>query len=108
MRRLRNNHFVIGLEGNTEKREYVLRKYTISSVSFARSPQLNAASHFESIMSSAIEVFKTELDGEAESERLRVNFEFLRLMLWWLDNQPEDCVTRSAKNARPGCTFESG
>ena len=108
MRRLRNNHFVIGLEKNTEKREYVLRRYTISSVSFARSSKLNAASHFESIMSSAIEIFKTELDGEGESERLRVNFEFLRLMLWWLDNQPEDCVTRSAQNARPGCTFESG
>lgn len=99
MRRLRNNHFVIGFKKTNEQREYVLRKFTLSSVAFVQNSKPTAESHFESMMSSAIEVFKTELDGEGEAERLRVNFEFLRLMLWWLDNQPEDCVTRSAENA---------
>lgn len=44
---------------------------------------------FVALFNDAIEQFKNDLSGESEVERLRVNFEFLRLMLWWHGKRPE-------------------
>ncbi|MBM3380913.1 MAG: hypothetical protein FJY29_00520 [Betaproteobacteria bacterium] len=100
MRRLRRNVFQIRDADGLSGREYILSKYDFEKAMSA--PMQHASSDdtaFLSLMNSVMEIFRTQFKVENDLERLRVNFEFLRLMLWWLDNQPEDCTTRSARNA---------
>ncbi|MEN9530364.1 MAG: UvrABC system protein [Pseudomonadota bacterium] len=100
MRRLRRNVFQVRDCGVDSGREYILSKYCIESVVSSGEQKISTSNDlFMGLMNSVIEIFKSQFKGENDLERLRVNFEFLRLMLWWLDNQPEECATRSAKNA---------
>ncbi len=99
MRRLRCNTFFIRGEGVRSGREYILSKYSLKRAVAVGTQQTPEEDVFLGLMNAAMEIFQSLFNGENDLERLRVNFEFLRLMLWWLDNQPEECATRSARNA---------
>lgn len=98
MRHLRANRFVIGCSDSGLEREYVLRQYTLIELALKPGCLNSDSASFAELMRLAIDLFKSEMTGLSQSERLRVNFEFLRLMLWWLEHQPEECLTRSARN----------
>lgn len=96
VRRYRMTTFVLPTGPQCPERRYSVERFLLTELN-GRTPSRHrlASLPFVSLLTTAMKEFNDELAGEHESERLRVNFEFLRLMLWWHENQLEECSTLS-------------
>jgi excinuclease UvrABC nuclease subunit len=94
---LKNVDFVIGDPKNNSARNYTLKSFGLQKIAQRGGIiECSQTSHFVSVITSAAKIFSDECDCKTDLERLKVNFEFLRLMLWWHDNKPEPCSLGSA------------
>lgn len=95
LRRFRNNRFVIAGNSQLPPRQYTIHRFAICDFAYSECIEQNEVSKsFFTLMKSAVDSFYEDLSEQSELEKLRVNFEFLRLMLWWLVKQPEACSSR--------------
>ncbi|MEY4065647.1 MAG: hypothetical protein RIR26_1855 [Pseudomonadota bacterium] len=107
LKRLRNNGFILENPAGKEVHEYVIESFSITAIRKKTKVFSSEDEKFYySLLRESIKAFNSELNGEGDLERLRVNFEFLRLMLWWLDKQPEPCSTRYAGKVREACALD--
>ena len=96
-RSFKNTTFVIGDFHSSSARNYTLYRYGIKNIAQRDGTIENKeTSDFVSLMRSAAGIFSAEYVCKSDFESLKVNFEFLRLMLWWHDNKPEPCSLGSA------------
>ncbi|MEN9825850.1 MAG: hypothetical protein RI953_1595 [Pseudomonadota bacterium] len=92
VRMFRNSIFCLPASDAISERRYLIERFAVVKLE----EKLKAGEHepwhfFGRIAKEAIELFLMDSPGQNETERLRVNFEFLRLMLWWHVNQTEPC-----------------
>jgi excinuclease UvrABC nuclease subunit len=107
LRRLRNNGFIVCDSAGNELHEFVIESFSITKIRIRkRTTEADDLTYYYSVLKKAVKTFNSDLLGEGDAERLRVNFEFLRLMLWWLDKQPEPCSTRFSGNVRTDCRLD--
>lgn len=96
-RLLKNARFIIGDSAFGISRSYSLHHFSLQKIAQEEgNPRPEENAQFILLMSSAMTIFRKEYECKTDLERLKVNFEFLRLMLWWHDNKPEPCSLRPA------------
>jgi len=84
--------FIIRNEKNSSARCYMVKRFCMQNIAQQNGiSEYSETTDFLSLMTSAAELFNSKTVCKSDHERLRVNFEFLRLMLWWHDNKPEPC-----------------
>lgn len=90
IRGFRNIRIDAPRSGNVPERTFVVRRFQVCGF------EIKAAENsfpnewpFAEIFRDAVGHFNREFAGCGEIESLRVNFEFLRLMLWWRGNRSE-------------------
>lgn len=97
-RKLKNAQFTLGDSKMNTHRSYVLRRFSLDHIAQGEGsflPEHHPV--FLGLLSSSLQTFRNEFVCKNDHERLKLNFEFLRLMLWWHDNMPEPCELGPAK-----------
>ena len=94
VRLFRNSKFCLPAAVGISERRYWIERFAIVKIEDKSGTNETDPWHcFGKIVREAISLFLEDSLGQSETERLRVNFEFLRLMLWWHVNQTEPCST---------------
>jgi hypothetical protein len=90
IRGFRNVRIDIPASGSVPARTFVVRRFQVCGFEMKTAENfLQNESPFSEIFRDAVEHFRREFSDCGEIESLRVNFEFLRLMLWWHGNRSE-------------------
>ncbi|MFZ9520851.1 MAG: hypothetical protein ACO3A4_10265 [Silvanigrellaceae bacterium] len=94
VRLFRNSIFCLPSADGLAERRYVIERFAVARLEeSSRVGEMSSWRSFLDIVNESIEIFLEESDAQPETERLRVNFEILRLMLWWHVKQTEPCST---------------
>ncbi len=96
-RLFKNAVFVLADPNASSTRSYTLRRFALRKIAQqdGRTSSGETAA-FVALISAAASIFRDGCECKSDLERLKVNFEFLRLMLWWHDNKPEPCSLGAA------------
>lgn len=95
LRSFRNVSLEMSAQDEIPARVFIVERFVIKDLQLRWNSRATLSEPaYVLILKDAIEQFKVQLDCESEIERLRVNFEFLRLMLWWHSKQSETCSTK--------------
>lgn len=84
LRRFRNTAVRLPASESIPSRTFIVERFTVISLDAgAVQKKLHEQASYIGLLNDSISEFKEQLHGANDMERLRVNFEILRLMLWW-------------------------
>ena len=89
--RFRNSCIELPATDAVSARSFIVERFTIlKCVTATDSVERNFEPSYLNLFNDVIREFREELAQSNDMERLRVNFEFLRLMLWWAGKRRAD------------------